>query len=959
MAGSRGPTPNEDFKKVFDRLPGIKLEFDNYARGLMDLLLDNGDASELIGELAEILTGGETEGTIVQADQAQWDYHPQKRKKGIWYANFNTALMPERTFESYTQYMQDFVSIGGYGYDQLVASVDESGVPDRPTITYTGPLDFPKSELSFETGDFSDPQGANTFAAMQWRVAEVHNPSVANYDPRDRNIQEIEGTWQSDIITEFESGFNVPSDAVEVGKTYRARVRVQDTDGHWSHWSEPVEFLTTTAPPSDVAQFLRVSEVNYNPASNGDAEFIEFTNISSGAFATTLDLGGVTITDGPSDPFVFPAGTSLAAGGHVVAVRDLGQFQETYPAVSTSHIVGDYDGGLSNSGERIRVQDIGGNLIVDLNYSDGGLWSSWADGLGGSLVLDDPATVPMAEIGNPRHWRGSTEVGGSPAAANAPKLGVVVSEILAHTDLPQQDAIELYNETSEPIDISGWYLSDAGGNLVKFEIPPGTILNGGDTVVFTEADFNPTPLTPGPLDFALSGSQGDDVWLVAPNGGGGVGQFADEAHFGATFNGQTLGLTDSSNGQLTPLIHNGLGCFGGQSLVSDLYISMIHYMPSDPTPAELAIEPNLDNNDLEYLAVSGPLTSLAGWRIRGGIDFDFPESATTGNWIISFDPEDPANANKLEVFRAHHDLPEEFVLLGGYSGSLSNSGERLRLQRPDVPPLDNPDLTPYVTVDEVIYDVQGDWPAALAGESIVRLRSTFFGNDGRLWAHQSTASGHTFETGDFNGDGSVDTLDLDLLSAAANRGSGNVDYILDSTILEVTDAQVDFFVRQILDTIPGDSNLDLAVNATDLNRVGLHWQQNVCNGWQDGDFTGDGRVDAADLNVLGLNWQQTAGAQQAAVGRTPRAPLSATIRTPATQPVVVLRDVAEPESRAAALSDTAVQDESFDELRHFDRRRHQSMRRTRAVSPSVDVSHSETPIEAIDDAFADLRAWLG
>ena len=36
----------------------------------------------------------------------------------------------------------------------------------------------------------------------------------------------------------------------------------------------------------------------------------------------------------------------------------------------------------------------------------------------------------------------------------------MINEILSHTDLPQTDVIELYNTSSEPADIGGWYLTD-------------------------------------------------------------------------------------------------------------------------------------------------------------------------------------------------------------------------------------------------------------------------------------------------------------------------------------------------------------------------------------------------------------------------------------------------------------------------------------------------------------------
>ncbi len=66
----------------------------------------------------------------------------------------------------------------------------------------------------------------------------------------------------------------------------------------------------------------------------------------------------------------------------------------------------------------------------------------------------------------------------------------------------------------------------------------GTTLAAGAYITFDEDDFNPTPLDPGPNDFALSGAHGDDVWLVIPNGVGGVASFVDEVHFGAAANGE-------------------------------------------------------------------------------------------------------------------------------------------------------------------------------------------------------------------------------------------------------------------------------------------------------------------------------------------------------------------------------------------------------------------------------------
>ena len=50
--------------------------------------------------------------------------------------------------------------------------------------------------------------------------------------------------------------------------------------------------------------------------------------------------------------------------------------------------------------------------------------------------------------------------------------------------------------------------------------------------------------------------------------------------------------------------------------------------------------------------------------------------------MVSWDPSEPENAERLEAFRAYHGLDEAIGLIGGYSGSLSSTGEVLTLWRP-------------------------------------------------------------------------------------------------------------------------------------------------------------------------------------------------------------------------------------------------------------------------------------
>ena len=65
----------------------------------------------------------------------------------------------------------------------------------------------------------------------------------------------------------------------------------------------------------------------------------------------------------------------------------------------------------------------------------------------------------------------------SPGESNYRLLtDVIISEVLTHTDEPLEDAIELQNMTAQAIDVSGWWLSDDGGTLRKYQIPGPTII---------------------------------------------------------------------------------------------------------------------------------------------------------------------------------------------------------------------------------------------------------------------------------------------------------------------------------------------------------------------------------------------------------------------------------------------------------------------------------------------------
>lgn len=135
---------------------------------------------------------------------------------------------------------------GGYANANVEpATAPNTDFPNTPTLTATGPSNFPTSDLSFISSSFADPQGAGTFAAWQWRIAEISAPGIPGYDSGKPCKYEIEALSTSAALTTAPGSFSIPLGLAEAGKTYRVRVRHKDSTGNWGHWSAPVQFATT------------------------------------------------------------------------------------------------------------------------------------------------------------------------------------------------------------------------------------------------------------------------------------------------------------------------------------------------------------------------------------------------------------------------------------------------------------------------------------------------------------------------------------------------------------------------------------------------------------------------------------------------------------------------------------------------------------------------------------------
>lgn len=517
-----------------------------------------------------------------------------------------------------------------------------------------------------------------------------------------------------------------------------------------STWSALVEasYLVNVQP---TAENLVVSEINYNPSpptvaeqtlvpnlQADEFEFIELLNIGT----EPIDLAGVALTDGIEFEFILGSQAfALAPGARLVLAKNPTVFALRYNT-NGMNLAGPYSGFLRNSGETLEVVDNTGLTILRFEYGDGGSWPQRGDGKGSSIELKD-TTETSGTLGNSNAWRSSAEYNGSPGyAGSGPINSIVINEVLAHTDPPLLDTIELFNPTTQTIDLSMWYLSDSSGDYFKYSIIPGTILHAGEYITFDESHFNPTPLTPGPKHFALNGTQGDDVYLLAADPAGKPTRFIDHVDFGASANGESFGRWENATGSLYPSERRTLGEENSPPRVGPLFISEVHYNPPND------IDPLVENIDMEFIEITNPLPSpmnLTNWRIRKGIDFDFPEDTILNPAealvVVSFDP--VTEAGKLQTFRDNFTVAAQVQILGPYSGRLDNAGEKVQLQRPDLPPIDDPDLIPHLIEDEADYNDTAPWPTPPdgEGESLNRAAYKGFGNDPASWTSAAPTPG--------------------------------------------------------------------------------------------------------------------------------------------------------------------------------------------------------------------------
>lgn len=477
---------------------------------------------------------------------------------------------------------------------------------------------------------------------------------------------------------------------------------------------------------------LRINEWMADPGSGSD--WFEIFNTG----AQPVALAGISVTDDLNDRTknVLPALSFVGTGadGFVEFKAD------NDPAAGADHV----NFRLSADGESIGIIAADGTVLDSVTFGP------QLEGISeGRLPDGAPALTRFTDTA-------------SPGRSNFRLLEtIVINEVLSHSELPFEDAIEVRNIGGVTVDISGWYLSDGLGNPLKYVIPANTVLAPGQHVVFYEVQFNTlNQVTP----FSLSSANGDEVYLSAASGAGVLTGYRAEARFGAAEQGISIGRYLSSIGaQFTALrertfgedapvsideFRTGTGRTNAYPFVGPVVISEVQYHPpllAGGTNENETLEfIELHNFSVTTVPLFDPAHPANSWRLRDAVDFEFPGGTTLAAGarllVVGFDP--ATNAAALAEFRSAYSLGASVAIYGPWRGRLGNSGENVELYKPDAPVAEGlPDagFVPYVLADKVRYSDSAPWPAladsgtTATGISLQRRNDSEFGNDPLNW----------------------------------------------------------------------------------------------------------------------------------------------------------------------------------------------------------------------------------
>lgn len=504
--------------------------------------------------------------------------------------------------------------------------------------------------------------------------------------------------------------------------------RNPDGVGPWQ-LNQPTPNTPNRPQPTSPSTSVRINEWLAEPLSGND--WFELHNSQT----LPVSIAGLGLSDSLAAPpkTIFPPLSFIAANGFLVLNAD------GKPAKGPTHV----DFKLGASGDTIALFSTNQQILDSVSFKTQNAGTSQGR-------LPDGAATVVAFPTTP-----------TPGAANyLPLTNVLINEVLTHSDPPAEDTVELWNPSPNPVDITGWFLSDDPATPAKYRIPTRPALPPTGYTVLYESQFNAS--TNGSNAFAFSSAHGDHVVLSAANPDGSLTGFRQILSLGPAPSGIPFGRFPTSQGSDFTLLsttsigsepftspeqfRSGTGRTNPYPRISPVVISQIMYHPADLTQGPITVDDTLHefvelrNASPAPVPLHDPLHPTNTWHIRGGISFDLPQnlSLQPGESLVLVHFNPGTDPDSLASFRSRYTLPTSALLVGPYSGKLANDHDRIELLQPDLPvPQGLPDagFVPHFIADFVEYHDSSPWPpeADGTGQALHRIALNRYGNEPLNW----------------------------------------------------------------------------------------------------------------------------------------------------------------------------------------------------------------------------------
>lgn len=349
--------------------PPYNLIYRNTVRNFRDLFWQEETIEPLINETLESIREftypdrDRWQGGSASAGRETSMGNPQGIVSGMMSVAFNNDLIDGSTLDGGRAAFLDILQ-------------EDDDIPATPVISYDGPANFPPGQLVFTSSNFSDPQGAATYASTQWRIAEsppapgaVNTIFTTGADWKYRDTGEDLGTawkennyedslWangpsplgynEDDLATKISFGpslfnkhitayFRKTINIPEPGTTYRMRILRDDGAAIYINGTEAGRFGLDSGPltssttanenaPEGVYDVLEIPGTFFVAGNNTIA--ISLHQRSSGSSDTKLDVVLEEIPQEPEGPAIFEWNASWESG-------DVSGTSITPPAVAT------------------------------------------------------------------------------------------------------------------------------------------------------------------------------------------------------------------------------------------------------------------------------------------------------------------------------------------------------------------------------------------------------------------------------------------------------------------------------------------------------------------------------------------------------------------------------------------------------------------------------------------------